>query len=169
MKVLAFDAYLSEAAKEQERSWVCFCGLDQLLERADVVTVHVPLTTETKGLIDSKRIARMRKGALFINTSRGGIVDERALADALTSGILGGAGIDVFSQEPLSPTNPLLSAPSVILTPHVAALTSDCVKRMAVLAAQRLIDQFNGFIPDNVANPEVLINDRWANLKKKNE
>jgi D-3-phosphoglycerate dehydrogenase len=169
MKVLAFDPYLSETIKEQDRSWVRFCELEELIERADIVTIHIPLTEETKGLIDSQRISRMKKNALLVNTSRGGIIDERALADALISGNLGGAGIDVFSHEPLTITDPLLAAPSTILTPHAAALTNDCVKRMAVMAAQRLIDQFDGFIPENIANPEVLDNERWSSLRKKNE
>ncbi|MBE3064481.1 MAG: hydroxyacid dehydrogenase [Spirochaetes bacterium] len=167
MKVLAFDAYMPEAAKERDRSWVRFCELEELLEKADVVAIHVPLTAETQGLIDSRRIALMKKGALIINTSRGGIINEEALAYALASGKLGGAGIDVFSQEPPPATNPLLAAPSAILTPHAAALTGECVQRMAVLAAQRVLDQFDGLIPENVANPEVLKNARWSSLRKR--
>jgi D-3-phosphoglycerate dehydrogenase / 2-oxoglutarate reductase len=169
MKVLAFDAYMSEAARKRDASWVTFCELEDLLAAADVVTIHVPLTAETTGLIDSRRIARMKDGALIVNTSRGGIIDEAALADALASGRLGGAGIDVFSQEPPLPTNPLLAAPTALLTPHAAALTGECVERMAVCAAQRVLDQFDGFVPENVANPDVLKNARWSHLRRKEE
>jgi len=169
MKVLAFDTYISDAAMERDRSWVKFCGLEELLESADVVTIHIPLTAETKGLLDSQRIARMRKGALIVNTSRGGIVDEGSLADALARGNLGGAGIDVFEQEPPPTSNPLLAAPAAILTPHAAALTEECVRRMAVLAVERVLDQFDGFIPENVANPEVLTSPRWSNLRRRED
>ncbi len=165
MSVLAHDAYLPEEAKERERSWVSFCGLEELLRRADVVTIHVPSTRETRGLIDAARIELMKEGALLVNTSRGGIIDEEALARALSGGRLGGAGIDVFAREPPPAANPLLQAPSAILTPHAAALTRECVVRMAVLAVQRVLDQFDGFVPDNVANPEVLRQERWQGLK----
>jgi D-3-phosphoglycerate dehydrogenase / 2-oxoglutarate reductase len=167
MKVLAFDAYLPPAAKERDASWVRFCELEELLENADVVTIHVPLTGESEGLIDARRIARMKKGALIVNTSRGGIIDEAALADALVGGKLGGAGIDVFSREPPLPANPLLAATSALLTPHAAALTGECVQRMAVCAAQRVLDLFNGFTPENIANPEVLKKARWSRLTTK--
>ncbi len=162
MEVLAFDPFLQP--REQDRSWVSFCALEELLARADVVSIHVPLTEETRGLLDRARLAGMKKGALLVNTSRGGIIDEQALAQALDSGQIGGAGIDVFEREPPEAGNPLLAAPSAILTPHAAALTRECVVRMAVLAVQRVLDVLDGFLPDNVANPEVLEQERWKNL-----
>ena len=103
----------------------------------------------------------MKPGALLVNTSRGGIIDEPALAAALADGRLGGAGIDVFEKEPPAADNPLLAAPRAILTPHAAALTRECTVRMAVLAVERVLDQFAGRIPDNVANPDVLTLERW--------
>jgi D-3-phosphoglycerate dehydrogenase len=165
MSVLVFDPYLQPRA--EDRSWVSFCGLEDLLARADVVSIHVPLTPETRGLLDAARLARMKKGALIVNTSRGGLIDEQALARALESGQIGGAGIDVFEREPPEAGNPLLAAAGVILTPHAAALTRDCVVRMAVLAAQRVLDVLGGFLPENVANPEVLQQERWRELKKR--
>ena len=165
MKVLVFDPYLEP--REQDRSWVSFCALEDLLARADVVSIHVPLTEQTRGLLDRSRLARMKKGALIVNTSRGGIIDEQALAQALDSGQIGGAGIDVFGREPPEAGNPLLAAPSAILTPHAAALTRECVVRMAVLAVRRVLDVLDGFLPDNVANPEVLHQERWRNLKSR--
>jgi D-3-phosphoglycerate dehydrogenase / 2-oxoglutarate reductase len=167
MTVIAHDAFLPDAAKQACSSWVRFCRLEELLERADVVTIHVPLTPDTKGLLSAARIARMKPGAIVVNTSRGGIIDEAALAAALADGRLGGAGIDVFEKEPPAADNPLLSAPRAILTPHAAALTRECTVRMAVLAVQRVLDQFAGLVPDNVANPEVLAIERWRALKKK--
>ncbi len=163
MGVLVFDPYLQPS--EQDRSWVSFCSLEELLARADVVSIHVPLTAETRNLLDGARLARMKKGALLVNTARGGLIDERALAQALESGQLGGAGIDVFDREPPEAGNPLLSAPNAILTPHAAALTQECVVRMAVLAVQRVLDVLDGFLPENVANAEVLKIARWQALK----
>jgi D-3-phosphoglycerate dehydrogenase / 2-oxoglutarate reductase len=167
MTVIAHDAFLPDAAKGAQSSWVAFCGLEELLEKADVVTIHVPLTPDTKDLLSAARIARMKPGAIVVNTSRGGIIDEAALAAALADGRLGGAGIDVFEKEPPAADNPLLSAPRAILTPHAAALTRECTVRMAVLAVQRVLDQFAGLVPDNVANPEVLAVERWRALSKR--
>jgi D-3-phosphoglycerate dehydrogenase len=163
MSVLVFDPYLKP--EEAQRAGAQFCSLEELLPRADVVSIHVPLTPETRGLLDARRLGLLKKGALLVNTSRGGLVDEQALADALSSGRLGGAGLDVFAQEPPEAGSPLLSAPGAILTPHAAALTRDCVVRMAVLAARRVLDVLAGFLPDNVANPEVLRQERWRGLK----
>jgi D-3-phosphoglycerate dehydrogenase len=163
MSVLVYDPYLQP--QEQDRTWVSFCGLEDLLARADVLSIHVPFTDRTRGLLDAPRLARMKKGALIVNTSRGGLLDEQALARALESGQIGGAGIDVFDREPPEAGNPLLAAPAAILTPHAAALTRDCVVRMAVLAAQRVLDVLDGFLPENVANPEVLEQERWRALK----
>ena len=167
MRVIAHDAYLPEAAKAPPAPWVTFCGLEDLLEKSDVVTIHVPLAADTKGMINAARIARMKAGALIVNTSRGGIIDEQALAAALAEGRLGGAGIDVFEKEPPAADNPLLASPRAILTPHAAALTRECTVRMAVLAAERVLQQFAGLVPDNVANPEVLAHERWRSLKRK--
>lgn len=166
MTVIAHDAYLPEPAKKAHSAWVSFCGLEELLAKADVVTIHVPLTADTRGLLDARRIAGMKRGAIVVNTSRGGIIDEKALADALAEGGLGGAGIDVFDTEPPAADNPLLSAPRAILTPHAAALTRECTVRMAVLAAERVIAQLSGKVPDNVANPEVLADPRWRSLAR---
>lgn len=116
--------------------------LDTLLATADVVSVHLPLTDETRGLLDARRLGLMKPGALLVNTGRGGIVDEAALASLLHSGHLGGAGLDVFATEPIDPAvSPLVGLPNVVLTPHVAWLTGDtlarCV-RLGVANARRL-------------------------------
>jgi D-3-phosphoglycerate dehydrogenase len=129
--------------------------------------MHVPLTDGTRGLINAQRLSLMKKDAIIVNTSRGGVIDEKALAEALNAGNLGGAGLDVFEDEPPKADNPLLACDKAILTPHAAALTQECVVRMAVLGAQRVIDMMNGFVPDNIANPEVLKQERWKGLSKK--
>ena len=154
MPVLVYDPYVSAeqaaaiGAEKVER-------LDDLLARADVVSIHVPLTPETRGLIGRERLARMRPGAVLVNTARGGIVDEAALADALAAGRLGGAGIDVFEEEPPPPDHPLLRLPNVVLSPHVAGITEDSARRMSVGAAQGVVDLLAGRKPEAMLDPTV--------------
>ena len=167
MQVVAHDDLLPEDAKAGVRAWVEFMGIEAVCRRADVITLHVPMTAETRGLIDRRLLAVMKSEAIIINTSRGGIVHEADLADALRTRSIAGAGLDVFDEEPPRPDNPLFGLDNVILTPHAAALTRECVVRMAVLGAQRVLDVFEGFVPDNVANPEVLTLERWKHLKQR--
>lgn len=107
-----------------------FETLDALLAESDVVSLHLPLTEATRGMMDADALARMKQGATLINTSRGGLVDEAALVAALGSGKLSGAGLDVFATEPVAPDNPLLSMPQVVTLPHVAGRTLDNFDRM---------------------------------------
>jgi D-3-phosphoglycerate dehydrogenase / 2-oxoglutarate reductase len=141
MTVLGVDPFISaEAAANHGAELV---ELDELLERADVVTVHVPLTRATRGLIGREALAKLRPGAIVLNVARGGIVDEAALADALRSGRIGGAGIDVFEQEP--PTgSPLLDAPSTLLTPHLGASTAEAQVLVAEEVAAQVLDVLDG-------------------------
>jgi D-3-phosphoglycerate dehydrogenase len=167
MRVTAHDDLLPEAAKAGVRTWVEFMGLEDVCRKADVITLHVPLTAETRGLIDRRLLSVMKPEAIIINTARGGVIDEADLADALRSRAIAGAGLDVFAEEPPRSDNPLFGLDNVILTPHAAALTRECVVRMAVLGAQRVLEVFEGFVPDNVANPEVLALERWKHLKQR--
>jgi len=109
---------------------VRFAPLAELLAQSDVVTLHVPLTDATRRMIDEAALARMRPGARLINTARGEVVDEAALEAALRSGHIGGAGLDVYDGEPVTAARPLFELPNVVLTPHVAGVTRECVTRM---------------------------------------
>ena len=112
-----------------------FVELDELLAVSDVISLHVPLTAETKGLIGAKEIAKMKKTALLINAARGPVVDSKALADALKEGRIAGAGIDVFEGEPpIAGDHPLLNAPNVILAPHIGFATQEAMEKRAVIA-----------------------------------
>jgi glycerate dehydrogenase len=115
-----------------------YLGLDELLASADVVSLHCPLTAETQGMISARELALMKPGAIFINTSRGQLIVERDLADALNAGRIAGAAVDVLSAEPPPPTNPLLSAKNCIITPHLAWATREARARLMRVAAQNL-------------------------------
>lgn len=119
-------------------------GLDELLAVADAVSLHVPLTDATRGLLDRPRLARLKRGAVIVNTARGGVADETALAELLRSGHLGGAALDVYAEEPLRAGSPLAGAPNLILTPHIAGLTQESNRRVSSLVAQRVIEFLSG-------------------------
>jgi D-3-phosphoglycerate dehydrogenase / 2-oxoglutarate reductase len=132
-------------------------GLDGVLGRADILSLHCPLTPETRGLIGEKQLRIMKRGALIINTSRGKLIDEPALIAALKSGHLGGAGLDTYATEPPDLANPLFSMPNVILTPHIASSTMDAGVQMGTIAARNIISYLRGEIYDrnNFVNPSV--------------
>jgi D-3-phosphoglycerate dehydrogenase len=144
MDVVAYDPYIAPAAFE--KAGAKRVPLEKLLEMADFVTVHTPLTDETSGMIGTKEFARMRDGAVVMNCARGGIYEEKALADALTSGKLSGAAVDVFEKEPPGSDHPLLNAPNVILTPHIGANTIEAQDRVAVQTAEMVVDALKGSI-----------------------
>jgi glyoxylate reductase len=118
--------------------------VEKVLERADVVSLHVPLTDDTRHLIDAQALQRMKPGAILVNTARGPIVDQAALADALRSGHLGAAALDVTDPEPLPPDDPLLDAPNVLVLPHIGSATGATRARMADLAVGNLLAFFDG-------------------------
>jgi D-3-phosphoglycerate dehydrogenase len=153
MQILAHDPYLPDSA------WPALglhpLPLEQLLADSDIVTIHVPLLAETRGMIGARQIAAMKPGAYLINCARGGLVDESALAAALVSGHLAGAALDVFAQEPLH-DSPLLGAPNLILTPHVAASTREAQAQVSTDVAKAVLDYFAGKPPAFPVNPSVL-------------
>ncbi|ODS97072.1 MAG: 3-phosphoglycerate dehydrogenase [Lautropia sp. SCN 69-89] len=142
MRVLAHDPALAPDASAWSDSGVGRRELDALLAEADVVSLHVPLVDSTRNLIDATRLARMKPDAVLINTARGGVVDEAALAAALRAGRLGGAALDVFDDEPLRAGSPLAGAPNLILTPHIGGVTRESNERVSSLIAGRIRDFF---------------------------
>ncbi|WP_261165361.1 NAD(P)-dependent oxidoreductase [Microbacterium sp. Marseille-Q6965] len=139
MTVLAHDPFADPAAIRA--SGVEPCGLEELLSRADAVSVHVPLTDQTRGILSRERMAGMPSHAVIINTSRGGIVDEAALLDAIDDGRIAGAGLDVTAIEPLPEDHPLRHHPRVIVTPHVGGQTVEAMRRVALEAAAALREE----------------------------
>jgi phosphoglycerate dehydrogenase-like enzyme len=128
--------------------------LDELLVRSDIVSVHLRLSPESTGLLDRDRLARLRPGAILVNTARGAIVDERALVEALAAGRLAGAGLDVFATEPLPADHPLRRAPNVVLTPHIGWKVEEVFAEWAEIAAEQLAAWLDGRLPsDEVLDP----------------
>ncbi|MEW5888970.1 MAG: hydroxyacid dehydrogenase [Pseudomonadota bacterium] len=138
MRVMAYDPLLAHDAAAWAETGVERRDLPALLAEADAVSLHVPLTEETRGLMDAQRIARMKPQAVLVNTARGGIVDEAALAAALTDGRLAGAALDVFEHEPLPAGSPLATAPNLILTPHIGGVTRESNARVSSLIAEKV-------------------------------
>lgn len=132
-------------------------SLDEGLAQADIVSLHVPLTDETRGLLGARELALLPPGAIVVNASRGGLVDEDALLEAIRSGHLRGAGLDTFAEEPLPAGSPLLAEPRVVLSPHSAALTEESLLAMGVMTVKNALAGLDGTLdPALVVNPSVL-------------
>ncbi|MHA1548446.1 MAG: hydroxyacid dehydrogenase [Alphaproteobacteria bacterium] len=159
MRLSAYDPYL-DAAVMEEAGVRQVTNLDDGLADADYVSIHIP-KAGTEPIIGADQLARMKPTAIIVNTSRGGLIDEEALAAALVAGRLGAAGIDVLSNEPPRPEHPLLAAPRVILSPHVAGLSLECARRMAVIAARNILDCFAGQL-----DPTLVVNAGEIGLSK---
>ena len=140
MQVIACDAMMDADHPAFATSSVRAAGLDELITTADVISLHVPLVDSTRNLFDARRIASMKKGAVLINSARGGIVDEVALAAALKSGALGGAAIDVFDKEPLPASDHFKDCPNLLLTPHIAGVSAESNERVSFLIADKVIE-----------------------------
>jgi D-3-phosphoglycerate dehydrogenase / 2-oxoglutarate reductase len=156
MNVLIYDPY--KAASEIKAAGCEPAGdLDVALPRADFVSIHCPKTAETVAMFNAARLKRMKPSAYLINTARGGIVEEKALHEALVSGQLAGAGLDVFEQEPPAMGHSLFALPNVIMAPHVAGVTREAVDRMSEQTARNILSALDGApIRQNVINPDVL-------------
>jgi D-3-phosphoglycerate dehydrogenase / 2-oxoglutarate reductase len=152
MSTIAHDPYLKSAPDEI----TLVSSPQEVLRQADFISLHLPYSPATKNLLGPKELSLMKPSAFLINTSRGGIVNETALADALNAGTLAGAAFDVFEHEPPATDSPLFSCKNLLMTPHSAALTKECVLRVALCAAQGIVDYLSGRKPEFVYNREVL-------------
>ena len=156
MECLAFDPYLSEEdvplhVKKVETK-------NALFDRSDIVCVHAPLTPETQWAISTAELRRLGSSGIIVNTSRGGVVEEDALVTALQGGDLGGAGVDVFVEEPPSTDHPLLEREDVVVTPHIAGTTTTSARKKSLRAAENIRTVYNRDIPDSTLNLRGLIN-----------
>lgn len=155
MECLAYDPYLSEddipvhVEKVESK--------EALFERSDVVCVHAPLTPETRGAISTTELRQLGSSGIVVNTSRGGVVDENALVAALRNGDLGGAGVDVFEEEPPNTDYPLFEQENVVVTPHVAGTTTTSARKKSLRAAEHIRTVYNGDIPDSALNLRGLV------------
>ena len=158
MRVLGYDPYVPPD-ELRRREAEPMSGLSTLLGQADIVTCHTPLTDETQHMINDKTIAQMKDGAIFINTSRGKVQDERALFEALTRGKLSAAGLDVWEEEPVSADNPLLNMENVVATSHVAGVSEQANRNIATTVAAEILRVLRGEKPKVLGNPDL-----WPHL-----
>jgi len=154
MKIIYYDLSRNEALEKQ--LGVEYRGLDTLLQEADIVSIHVPLTKETYHLINEEKLRKMKRTALLINTARGAVIDTNALVKALSEGWIAGVGLDVFEQEPLPPNHPLTAFKNAVLVPHIGSATYDARHAMAELVAENLIAFYEGREPPTLVNKDVL-------------
>ncbi|MDQ7080968.1 MAG: phosphoglycerate dehydrogenase [Paracoccaceae bacterium] len=153
MKVMAYDPYLSE--ERAEALGVNKVELDELLENADFITLHVPLTDKTRGILNAEAIAKTKKGVRIINAARGGLVDEAALAEAIKSGHVAGAALDVFEVEPAR-ESPVFGLPNVVCTPHLGAATTEAQENVAIQVAEQMSDYLlNGAVTNAINMPSI--------------
>jgi D-3-phosphoglycerate dehydrogenase len=158
MRVIAYDPYISKERAEQ-LDIELMPSMEDVLRQADVVSLHVPLSADTRHLMNRETLAQMKEGAYLINSARGGLVDERALLEALQSGHLHGAGLDVFDPEPPPPDHPLLQLDNVVATPHIAGASMQSKDRLWQQAIAQALQVLRGEMPPNILNPEV-----WSRL-----
>ena len=154
MRVIAYDPYIdgTEMTRLGMEKWD---SLKDVLAAADVVSLHLQLTPETRNLMNRERIFQMKKGAMLVNTARGALVDADALVEALDSGHLRGAAMDVFEKEPLPLDHPYIQAEKLVLSPHIAGATEESLERTAVQTAEQVIAVLEGRKPPHLVNPEV--------------
>jgi D-3-phosphoglycerate dehydrogenase len=158
LQVIVFDPYVD--AETMKSFGARKVGLEELLKAADFVTLHVPLTDETRHLLNAERIRLLKPTAYLINTARGGLIDQKALTEALMEGRLAGAALDVLEQEPPAPDDPLLKLPNVILNPHAAFYSKGASDDLHRMAAEEVARVLQGQMPKAVVNPAVLKNAR---------
>ena len=154
LRVLVHDISAAALGQAAAAGYACVAELDAGLAQADVLTLHIPLTTRSAMLIDAPRLGRLPRGAIVLNCARGGILDEDALAQALANGAVGAAGLDVFAREPVAQGHPLAKFDNVVLTPHSAATTREGARAMAVAMAHNILDGIDGRLdPSCIVDP----------------
>lgn len=153
MKVVAFDPV--QDSKYAADNGIRYLPLDRLLAESDYVSLHLPFTPDSKNLIGEKELSLMKPSAFLVNAARGGIVDEKALYDALKKGALAGAALDVFDKEPVSMDNPLLSLDNVIVAPHMAGSSLEGLDSIFGAATRNVLELMDGKVPHGIRNPEV--------------
>lgn len=151
MRILAFDPIVDPAGAPG----IQFVSFDDLLRESDFVSIHAPSLPETQGMFDAGRFAQMKHTAFLVNAARGALVDEAALLDALQTGKIAGAALDVYADEPLAFDHPLRSAPRCVLMPHNASLAVETMEQMSVLAAENVLTVMRGERPESICNPKV--------------
>ena len=160
MRVLAYDKYLP-ADEVHRRGAEPTASLEALLPQVDVLTCHTPLTDETRAMINPKTLGLLKRGAILVNTSRGPVHDERAVFEALATGQLGAAGLDVFEDEPSPVDNPIFGLPNVVVSPHVAGVTTGATRATAMQVASEMLRVLHGERPEVLVNPDV-----WPRLRQ---
>ncbi|MDF1592108.1 MAG: C-terminal binding protein [Desulfobacterales bacterium] len=152
--VLVYDPYVDE--KAVAKTGFKLASFEELIKGSDVISLHSPLTPETKGMIGKQQLDMMKPNAYIVNVSRGSLIDEGALIDALNAGRIAGAGLDVMIDEPAKPDNPLLKMEQVIVTSHTAFYSDEAIQELQKKAAEKVAAALTGQIPDPLVNPEVL-------------
>jgi D-3-phosphoglycerate dehydrogenase len=157
LKLIGYDPFAGDAAFEQLGARRC-TTLEELLEQANILSLHCPLTAQTRSVVNAEAIAKMPVGSYVVNTARGGLIDESALLDALRSGHLAGAGLDTFAEEPPAPDNPLWSAPNIVVTPHIGGVTREAAARVGVEAVRGIFQVLEGqpIESERIANHKLL-------------
>ncbi len=150
MRILAYDPYIDKDSFAQEQ--VTPVGIEELYRQADIITLHIPLTDETRRLIDASAIDLMKTGVRLINTARGGLLDDEAVALALNQGKIAGVALDVYQTEPPPPDHPLIGHPKVLSVPHLGAYTQEAQNRVAEEVARVIVDFFKHNLKNNVIN-----------------
>jgi glyoxylate reductase len=153
MRILYFNEFPVDEVEKKFRAQKV--TLEKLLQKSDFVSIHVPLTPSTSKLIGARELGLMKKEAILINTARGPIVDEPALIKALQNGVIAGAGLDVFQEEPIGKDHPLCRMDNVVVVPHIGSASFRTRTKMAVMAASGIVQTLSGNRPENIVNPEV--------------
>ena len=154
MDVVYHDVYRREDLEEE--LGIAYMPRDEVMRSADFLSLHVPLTPETRHMMGAEELASMKETAFLINTSRGPVIDEKALAEALRDGVIAGAGLDVFETEPVSHDSPLLELDNIVLTPHLASGSIETRTKMATTAATNIVSVLQGRVPPDMVNPGVM-------------